>query len=69
MDATALGATLRDRRRRLHLTQTETAELADVSTRVLSDLENGRPTVRLDILDAVAGALGLELTLSLRAPR
>lgn len=66
MDAQQLGAVLRARRRELGLTQLETAQLADVSTRVLSDLENGRETVRLDILTAVATALGLVLNLSVR---
>ncbi|ALE04416.1 hypothetical protein AL755_01640 (plasmid) [Arthrobacter sp. ERGS1:01] len=68
MDAAQLGATLRARRRELNLTQSETADLADISTRVLSDLENGRETVRLDILSAVANALGLSLNLTVQRP-
>ncbi|ALV46546.1 transcriptional regulator, y4mF family [Arthrobacter alpinus] len=63
MDVAELGAALRTRRRTLNLTQSETADLADISTRVLSDLENGRETVRLDILAAVASALGMTLSL------
>ncbi|WP_425859640.1 helix-turn-helix domain-containing protein [Arthrobacter sp. TWP1-1] len=63
MDVAELGAALRARRRTLHLTQSETADLADISTRVLSDLENGRETIRLDILTAVASALGMTLSL------
>lgn len=63
MDVADLGAALRARRRELHLTQSETADLADISTRVLSDLENGRETVRLDILSAVASALGMSFSL------
>jgi HTH-type transcriptional regulator/antitoxin HipB len=68
MDAAQLGAALRARRRELDLTQNETADLADISTRVLSDLENGRETVRLDILSAVANALGLSLNLTVQRP-
>ncbi|MGA7204806.1 MAG: helix-turn-helix domain-containing protein [Specibacter sp.] len=68
MDAAQLGATLRARRRELDLTQSETADLADISARVLSDLENGRETVRLDILSAVANALGLSLNLTVQRP-
>lgn len=64
MDVAALGAALRARRKTLQLTQSETADLADISTRVLSDLENGRETVRLDILTAVASALGMNLSLN-----
>lgn len=68
MDVLELGAALRARRRALHLTQNETADLADISTRVLSDLENGRETVRLDILTAVATALGMSLSLNVSQP-
>ena len=63
MDVAELGAALRARRKTLRLTQSETADLADISTRVLSDLENGRETIRLDILTAVASALGMTLSL------
>lgn len=68
MNVAELGAALRSRRKALNLTQTETADLADISTRVLSDLENGRETVRLDILNAVATALGMSLSLKVQAP-
>lgn len=64
MEVADLGAALRARRKALNLTQNETADLADISTRVLSDLENGRETVRLDILTAVATALGMSLSLT-----
>ncbi len=68
MDVLELGSALRARRQALNLTQNETADLADVSTRVLSDLENGRETVRLDILTAVATALGMSLSLQVSQP-
>lgn len=68
MDVVELGAALRARRRALNLTQGETADLADISTRVLSDLENGRETVRLDILTAVSTALGMSLSLQVSRP-
>ncbi len=68
MNVVELGAALRARRRALNLTQNETADLADISTRVLSDLENGRETVRLDILTAVVGALGMSLSLQVARP-
>ncbi|MDJ0312679.1 helix-turn-helix domain-containing protein [Arthrobacter sp. H35-D1] len=68
MNVAELGATLRSRRKALNLTQRETADLADISTRVLSDLENGRETVRLDIVNAVATALGMSLSLQVQGP-
>ncbi|WP_159501783.1 type II toxin-antitoxin system Y4mF family antitoxin [Microbacterium sp. 18062] len=64
--------TLKARRRRLGLTQQDLADLAGVSARSVHEVERGKATVRLDVLTAVATALGLELTLTLRgttAPR
>jgi len=40
------------------------AALADVSTRSVHALEAGKATVRLDVLTAVAGALGVDVTVS-----
>lgn len=59
--AVRLGAQLRARRRALGLTQDEVAELAATTQRTVSVLESGKPTARLDVLVAVAEALGLEL--------
>ncbi|MBW3663385.1 MAG: helix-turn-helix domain-containing protein [Actinobacteria bacterium] len=56
-----LGDQLRRRRRALHLTQEEVAELAGTTQRTVSVLESGKPTARLDVLVAVAEALGLQL--------
>lgn len=61
-----LGRAIRDRRSSLELTQAELAAFAGVSLRVLSSLESGKPTVRLDVLLPLIDALGLEITL---APR
>lgn len=60
-NAADLGRAIRLRRRERELTLVETAELAGVGVRFMSELENGKPTVRLDKVMAVAGALGLEL--------
>jgi y4mF family transcriptional regulator len=64
----SLGAQLRRQRRDLGLTQDDVAALAQVSVRLLRDLEHGRPTVRTDKLLSVLDVLGLELTLALRVP-
>lgn len=58
----------RQRRRQLHLTQQDLADLAGVSVRSVHEIERGKPTVRLDVLTAVATALGLELALRVRHP-
>lgn len=61
VQAVRLGEQLRSRRRALRLTQEELAVLADTTQHTVSMLETGKRTSRLDILVAVAEALGLEL--------
>jgi HTH-type transcriptional regulator/antitoxin HipB len=63
-DAETLGATIRARRKDLELSQEDLATLARVSVRVLSSLEGGKPTTRLDIVMPVLSALGLAITLA-----
>lgn len=60
---------LRARRKQLGMTQVEAAELAGVSVRFVHDCENGKASVQLDRVHALAEALGFSLTLSLRKPR
>ena len=62
--AIALGEQIRERRRRLDLSQEQLAELAGVSLRFVGALERGKATVRLSALLAVCTALGLKVTLS-----
>lgn len=59
--AVDLGRIVRERRKRDGLTLVETAGLMNVGVRFLSELENGKPTVRLDKLLRVLDALGIEL--------
>lgn len=68
-DAVALGQALRARRRRDGLTLAEAAGLTDVGVRFLSELENGKPTVRLDKVLRVVAAFGLQLQLAPRDGR
>lgn len=63
-----LAAGFKSRRKQLGLTQFDLAELAGVSPRFIHDLENGKPTVQLTKLMAVATTLGYELTLQKRRP-
>ena len=57
----AIGSEIRERRKALGITQQTVAELAGVSRRLVSEIERGRPTVRVDVLGRVVGVLGLEL--------
>lgn len=63
-DAGTLGLAIRARRKRDGLTLAEVAGLTNVGIRFLSELENGKPTVRLDKLLRVVAALGLQLQLT-----
>jgi HTH-type transcriptional regulator / antitoxin HipB len=58
-----LGKAIRNSRKLGGLTLAETAGLTNVGVRFLSELENGKPTVRLDKLLQVLSALGLQLHL------
>ena len=57
----ALGAFVRERRKARGLNQGELAELAGVGTRFVSELERGKPTLRLDRVDRVLAVFGKQL--------
>ena len=62
-DASTLGPTIRARRREQSLRIDDAASLSGVSVDLLSRLENGKGSVRLDKLLAVLDGLGLALVL------
>jgi len=55
-----LGERIRQERKSQNLSQTELAQLCGVSLNFLSQLELGKPTVRLNKVIDVMGILGLE---------
>ncbi len=61
-----LALDVRARRKDLGLTQEEVAELAEVSARFVMELEQGKPTIRLDKLTAVLDSIGLTLRAEVR---
>lgn len=61
-----LADDVRQRRKELGLTQVDAAELAGVSERFVRLVESGKQSVRLDKLEALLAALGLELRAALR---
>ena len=66
-----IGGKVRERRKLLRLRQRDLAELAGVTLRGLTDLENGRANPTINQLAKIAAVLGLELRLterSLHAP-
>jgi HTH-type transcriptional regulator/antitoxin HipB len=68
VELTDLSGVVRNRRLALNLTQVALADLAEVSERLLRDLEVGRPTIRTDKLFAILTALGLEIEINRRHP-
>ncbi len=62
-----LGAALRAMRRDQGLTQAEVADLAGVSRKWVSEVEQGKPSAEMGRVLQVAHALGFEIT-CVRAP-
>ena len=50
-----------ERRKKAGLTQRELGELAKVGTRFISELERGKPTLRMDVVDLVLAVFGKHL--------
>lgn len=61
LDPTSLGIRIRECRRRHGITQTQLAGLSGTGLRFVSELERGKPSVSLNKVLAVLGALGLKL--------
>ncbi len=58
---TQISDAIRARRKTLGLTQLELADLAEVSERLVRDVETGRVTIKTDKLLSILEALGLEI--------
>jgi HTH-type transcriptional regulator/antitoxin HipB len=63
-DSMELGAAIRAERKSLGVTQKQLAMAAGTGLRFLSELERGKPTVRIEGVFRVLQALGLTLNLS-----
>lgn len=63
-----IGSKLRERRKLLRLRQRDLAELAGVTLRGLTDLEQGKANPTLNQLLKIAAVLGLEIQLTERTP-
>lgn len=62
-----LASGVRARRGALRLSQRDLAELAGVSERFVRFVEQGKPSIQLDLLLALLDTLGLELELATRS--
>ncbi len=65
-EAEALGRQVREARRRQGLNQEDVAFAANVSPRTVFAIEQGKATVRLDMLARVLAAVGLRLSVQPR---
>jgi y4mF family transcriptional regulator len=63
-----IGEMVRRRRLANRLTQQQLGELAGVGLRLVSELERGKPTLRMDATNRVLGVFGLMLG-QVEAPR
>jgi transcriptional regulator with XRE-family HTH domain len=61
-----IGRTIRDRRKMLKITQPSLAELAGISVNSLYKIERGEGNPTVELLEKIAGVLGMELTLEVR---
>lgn len=61
MNSVGISEVVRQRRQTLGLTQLELADLAEVSERLIRDLETGKLTVGIDKLLSILESLGLEI--------
>ncbi|HLQ38527.1 MAG TPA: helix-turn-helix transcriptional regulator [Planctomycetota bacterium] len=57
----SIGTFVRARRKAAGLTQLQLAELAGVGLRFVSELERGKPSMRLDVVNRVLVAFGKQL--------
>ncbi len=65
--AARIGLAVQERRKSLGLGQQDLADLAEVSRKFVYSLEHGKPTVRIDKVDAVLRVLGLTLHVGLES--
>ena len=63
-DFSYLASVIRKHRKAAGLSQKQLAELAGVGKTVVFDVENGKPTIRLDTLSKILYALNIEVKLS-----
>ena len=60
-DRESIADFVRERRGNAGLTQQQLAELVGTGTRLISDLERGKPTLRMDAVNRVLAAFGKRL--------
>lgn len=64
MDSQTIGKLIKKTRQTLGMRQDELASVAGLSTRTLSNIENGKDSAHLGLVLNTLGALGISMTLT-----
>ena len=56
-----IGLLIKEKRKKINMTQKEAASIAGVGVRFLSELENGKPTLEIDKVLNVARLFGIDI--------
>ena len=56
-----IGLLVKEKRKKINMTQKEAASIAGVGVRFLSELENGKPTLEIDKVLNVARIFGIDI--------
>ena len=66
MDKRQIATFIKKRRKQLEITQQELAQMSNISTRKLSDIETANGATTIDTLNKVCDILGLEVVLKIK---
>lgn len=56
-----IGLLIKEKRKKINMTQKEAASIVGVGVRFLSELENGKPTLEIDKVLNVARLFGIDI--------
>ena len=66
MTRKVLAQIIKQRRKQLKITQVDLAELSEISTRQLSDIETAQASTTLDTLSKICETLGLTIEVKIK---
>ena len=61
-----VGESIKNRRKTLRVTQSEMADLAEISVNTLYKIERGQANPTLSILEKIAAILGMEISITVK---
>ena len=66
MNRKELGKIIQSRRKELKITQVDLALIAEISTKQLSNIEQGKVSTTIDMLSKICETLGLSIELKIK---